>query len=150
MTLTVAIGEERFDCDPECVEFVSNRKSVNEISHRKGHHEYPDNYVRQNTALAALHGWGKKINPVGELPLLDSSFGIASIEMRIGHGTHRVSVIVPSRSSRHGTGQIRNVVRLLSDVSSTFQFSCPMSRPPSSSPVRCLVHLPVLRSRSLR
>jgi hypothetical protein len=62
----VKIAQERFDCDPECVEFVSSRKSANEMSHRKVHHESPKDYIRQNTALAALHGWGKKINPVRE------------------------------------------------------------------------------------
>ncbi len=32
--------------------------------HRKVLHESPEEYIRQNTALTALHGWGKKINPV--------------------------------------------------------------------------------------
>lgn len=60
---SLSIGDTRFDCDPECVEFVTKRTS-NEMSHRKAHHESPEEYIRQNTALAVLHGWGRKINPV--------------------------------------------------------------------------------------
>ncbi len=59
----MTIGDVRFDCDPECIEFI-HRKSADALIHRKAHHESPEEYVRQNTALAALHGWGKKINPV--------------------------------------------------------------------------------------
>jgi hypothetical protein len=57
------IGDVRFDCDPECIEFFQ-RKGVDTLIYRKAHHESPEEYIRQNTALAALHGWGKKINPV--------------------------------------------------------------------------------------
>jgi hypothetical protein len=32
--------------------------------HRKVHHESPEEYIQQNTALGALHAWGRKINPV--------------------------------------------------------------------------------------
>ncbi|CAF4451127.1 unnamed protein product [Rotaria sp. Silwood2] len=60
------IGDTRFDCDPECIQFINDGKP-NDLSHRKVHHESPDEYIRQNTALAALHGWGRKINPNGAL-----------------------------------------------------------------------------------
>ncbi len=59
----LAIGDKRFTCDPECVEFA---KKKTDLSYRKAHHESPEEYIRQNTALAVLHGWGKKINPVRE------------------------------------------------------------------------------------
>jgi hypothetical protein len=60
---SLTIGDARFECDPECIEFVY-RKAADALIHRKAHHEPPEEYVRQNTALAALHGWGKKVNPV--------------------------------------------------------------------------------------
>lgn len=58
---SLSIGDVRFTCDPECVEFVTSGTS-NDMSHRKVHHESPEEYIRQNTALAALHRWGRKIN----------------------------------------------------------------------------------------
>jgi hypothetical protein len=60
----VKIGDQRFDGDPECFEFVKSKKQAGDLTHRKVFHESPEDYIRQNTALAALHGWGKKINPV--------------------------------------------------------------------------------------
>ncbi|UJR24822.1 hypothetical protein I4U23_006197 [Adineta vaga] len=41
---SVSIDNVCFYCDPECIEFVRNE------------------YIRQNTALEALHGWATKIN----------------------------------------------------------------------------------------
>jgi hypothetical protein len=38
--------------------------SAIDMVHRKVLHESSEEYIRQNTALAALHGWGTKINPV--------------------------------------------------------------------------------------
>ncbi|CAF2442501.1 unnamed protein product [Rotaria sp. Silwood2] len=64
---SVAIGDESFECDPACVEFIRYAKSSVDTLHRKAHHESPEEYIRQNTALAALHGWGRKINPQGAL-----------------------------------------------------------------------------------
>ncbi|CAF2056570.1 unnamed protein product [Rotaria magnacalcarata] len=63
---SLAIRDIRFNCDPECIEFVT-RGTSNEMSHRKVYHESPEEYIRQNTALAALHAWGRKINPEGAL-----------------------------------------------------------------------------------
>ncbi|CAF3990497.1 unnamed protein product, partial [Rotaria sordida] len=59
---SVTVGNESFECDPACVEFIRNAKSSVDTLHRKAHHELPEEYIRQNTALAALHGWGRKIN----------------------------------------------------------------------------------------
>ncbi|CAF3109617.1 unnamed protein product [Rotaria sp. Silwood2] len=59
---SVTVGDKIFECDPECVEFVMNTKSFIDILYRKAHHESTEEYIRQNTALAALHAWGKKIN----------------------------------------------------------------------------------------
>lgn len=61
---SVQIGDKRFQCDPACAEFVLNAKSATTTLHRKVHHESPDEYIQQNTALAALRAWGRKINPV--------------------------------------------------------------------------------------
>lgn len=66
---SLIIGEERFECDPECIEFIVHRNSVGDTLHRKAHHESPDDYLRENTALAALQEWGKKINPVKNISL---------------------------------------------------------------------------------
>ncbi|CAF1244784.1 unnamed protein product [Rotaria sordida] len=63
---SLTIDKIRFDCDSECIESVS-KGIANDMSHRKVHHESPEEYIRQNTALAALHGWGRKINPKGAL-----------------------------------------------------------------------------------
>ncbi|CAF0972051.1 unnamed protein product [Rotaria sordida] len=60
---SVSVGNETFECDPACVEFITNTKSPTDTLHRKAHHESPEEYIRQNTALAALHAWGRKINP---------------------------------------------------------------------------------------
>ncbi|CAF1117580.1 unnamed protein product [Adineta ricciae] len=57
----VTIDNIRFDCDSECIEFVTNRSLV-DMAHRKVHHESPEEYIRQNTALGALHSWAGKIN----------------------------------------------------------------------------------------
>ena len=59
----VTIDNIRFDCDSECIEFVTNG-SLADMAHRKVHHESPEEYIRQNTALGALHGWARKINSV--------------------------------------------------------------------------------------
>ncbi|CAF4888115.1 unnamed protein product, partial [Rotaria sp. Silwood1] len=64
---SVAIGDESFECDPLCVEFIRNAKSSVDTLHRKAHHESPEEYIRQNTALVALHEWGRKINSKGAL-----------------------------------------------------------------------------------
>ncbi|CAF4941190.1 unnamed protein product, partial [Rotaria sp. Silwood1] len=64
---SVAIGNESFECDPLCVEFIRNAKSSVDTLHRKAHHESPEEYIRQNTALVALHEWGRKINSKGAL-----------------------------------------------------------------------------------
>jgi len=61
---SLTIADQRFDCDPACVEFIKTINSSRDMSHRKAHHESIEEYIRQNTALAALHEWGKKINPV--------------------------------------------------------------------------------------
>ncbi|CAF1186321.1 unnamed protein product [Rotaria sordida] len=60
---SVSVGNETFECDPACVEFITNTKSPTDTLHRKAHHESPEEYIRQNTALAALHAWRRKINP---------------------------------------------------------------------------------------
>ncbi|CAF1235979.1 unnamed protein product [Adineta ricciae] len=60
---SVQIGDKRFQCDPACVEFVLNAKSATTTLHRKVHHESPDEYIQQNTALTALRAWGRKVNP---------------------------------------------------------------------------------------
>ncbi|CAF3792253.1 unnamed protein product, partial [Rotaria sp. Silwood1] len=59
---SVTVGDKIFECDPACVEFVMNTKSPVDILYRKVHHESTEEYIRQNTALAALHAWGRKIN----------------------------------------------------------------------------------------
>ncbi|CAF1533276.1 unnamed protein product, partial [Rotaria sordida] len=59
---SVKVGNESFQCDPDCVEFLRSARSSVVTGHRKVHHELPEEYIRQNTALAALHGWGRKIN----------------------------------------------------------------------------------------
>lgn len=62
---SVTINDQQFECNPECIEFVKKIKGLsNDKLYRKAHHESPEEYIRQNTALAALHEWGKKINPV--------------------------------------------------------------------------------------
>ncbi len=62
---SLTIGDQHFECDPECIEFIDKRKSsLHEKSYRKVDHEAPEKYLKENTALAALHGWGKRINPV--------------------------------------------------------------------------------------
>ncbi|CAM4795509.1 unnamed protein product [Rotaria magnacalcarata] len=45
---SLAIGDVRFDCDPECIEFVT-KGTPNDVSHRKVHHESP------NGALVSEH-----------------------------------------------------------------------------------------------
>ena len=60
---SLVIGEIRFDCPMECVEFVQSEKP-SELSYRKVPYESPDEYIGQNTALVALHGWPKKIHQV--------------------------------------------------------------------------------------
>ncbi len=67
---SLAIGDVRFNCDPECIEFLRN-KSDNDLVHRKAHHESSPDYIKQNTALAALHGWGRKINTVRQYLLFE-------------------------------------------------------------------------------
>jgi hypothetical protein len=61
---SVTVAEQRFECDPECVEFIKGNKSPSELMHRKVHQESRDEYLRENTALVALHGWGEHINEV--------------------------------------------------------------------------------------
>ena len=81
---SVTIGEVRFDCDPECVEFGHSGKAL-ELAYRKVIHESPEEYIRQNTALAALHGWGRKINAVSRTHFIDSSSSSSSrVEIRLG------------------------------------------------------------------
>lgn len=60
---SLTIEDIRFDCDPECIEFV-RKKTDDDLIHRKAHHEPVEEYLRQNTALAALHAWGHQIEPV--------------------------------------------------------------------------------------
>ena len=60
---SLAIGDVRFDCPNECLEFVQSGKA-SELSYRKVPHESTEEYVRQNTALVALHSWPRKINSV--------------------------------------------------------------------------------------
>ena len=67
---SLAIGDVRFDCDPECLDFAHSGKAL-ELAYRKVPHESPQEYIRQNTALAALHGWGRKINAVSRRSFLD-------------------------------------------------------------------------------
>ncbi|CAF1359491.1 unnamed protein product [Rotaria magnacalcarata] len=59
---SVAVGDELFKCDHECLEFMKHTKDAEKL-HRKAHHESIDDYLQENTALVALHEWGKKINP---------------------------------------------------------------------------------------
>ena len=61
---SVKIGDQHFYCDATCIEFVTTTKSSALMLHRKVHHESPEEYIQQNTALTALHAWGRKINPV--------------------------------------------------------------------------------------
>ena len=61
---SLKIDDVRFDCDAECIDFVTRDKSV-DLVYRKVHHESPEDYLRQNTALAALHGWPRK-NQLGK------------------------------------------------------------------------------------
>ena len=63
---SLSIGDIRFDCDQECMEFVRH-KNDDDLLYRKAHHEPAEEYLRQNTALAALHGWGQKIESVRKL-----------------------------------------------------------------------------------
>ena len=70
---SVTIENQSFDCDLECVEFIKSIHSSRDIAYRKVHQESGDEYIRQNTALAALHGWGRKINSVTTNLLLSSS-----------------------------------------------------------------------------
>ena len=65
---SLSIGETRFECDVECVEFL-RRKTDDDLLYRKAHHEPAEEYLRQNTALVALHAWGQKIEPVREIYL---------------------------------------------------------------------------------
>ena len=60
---SLAIGEHRFDCDPQCLRFLKTT-NANDLSCRKGLHESPEEYLKQNTALQALLQWGEKINSV--------------------------------------------------------------------------------------
>ena len=75
-----------------------------ELAYRKVPHESPEEYIRQNNALVALHGWRRKTNAVSRR-------------------THRISFIVRSNVSGYRTEQVRNVVGLYSDVSATVE--CP-------------------------
>ncbi|CAF3824596.1 unnamed protein product [Rotaria sordida] len=59
---SVTVDDKIFECDPECIEFVMHTKSSVDILYRKAYHESTEEYIRQNTALAALHAWGRKIN----------------------------------------------------------------------------------------
>ncbi|CAF1503027.1 unnamed protein product [Didymodactylos carnosus] len=63
---SLAIHDKRFDCDKEVWEFASKQSSAQELSYRKVHHESPTEYIKQNTALAALHKWSE-IDPKGAL-----------------------------------------------------------------------------------
>ena len=72
--LSVKVDDHTFECDPTVIEFLTSAKNPNDLVHRKGHHETTDEYIRQNTALAALHGWGKKINPVKNTKVFFSGF----------------------------------------------------------------------------
>ena len=101
---SLAIGDVRFDCPSECLEFVQTGKA-SELSYRKVPHESNDEYVRQNTALVALHSWPRKIN---------SKCALVSEH-------HRMSLVVRSDLSRHRTGQIGDVAGLLPHVSSAVQ-----------------------------
>ena len=82
---------------------MSHSDEAIELAYRKVPHESPQEYIRQNTALVVLHGWGRKINAVSRR-------------------THRISFVVRSNVSGHRTGQVRNVVDFF-----------PMSRPTSSA-----------------
>ena len=68
----LTIGDIRFECDPECLEFLRH-KTDEDLFYRKAHHEPAEEYLRQNTALAALHGWGQKIEPVSEFLFIFST-----------------------------------------------------------------------------
>ena len=68
----LTIGDIRFECDPECLEFLRH-KTDEDLLYRKAHHEPAEEYLRQNTALAALHGWGQKIEPVSEFLFIFST-----------------------------------------------------------------------------
>lgn len=98
---SVTIENQRFDCDLECVEFIKSVHSSRDITYRKVHQESGDEYIRQNTALAALHGWGRKINPVTTHLFLSSSHLLFLFlrEICISHRTHRMSILDQSRLS---------------------------------------------------
>lgn len=61
---SLTIEDQTFECDPECIEFVKNVNSIRDFLHRKVPHETFNEYIKQNTALVALHEWGRKMNPV--------------------------------------------------------------------------------------
>jgi len=65
---SLTVGDQQFECDPECIEFVKNISSFRDCQHRKAQHETFNEYIKQNTALAALHEWGRKINSVKHSP----------------------------------------------------------------------------------
>jgi hypothetical protein len=60
---SLIIDDVRFDCDPECIEFTKDETPA-EMTFRKVLHETANEYIRQNTALTALHAWAKAIHPV--------------------------------------------------------------------------------------
>ncbi|CAF1400273.1 unnamed protein product [Rotaria magnacalcarata] len=60
---SLKIADDVFECDPECIEFIKHAKTAGDTIHRKAHHESPDDYTKENTALMALNKWGKTINP---------------------------------------------------------------------------------------
>ncbi|CAF3469754.1 unnamed protein product [Rotaria socialis] len=60
---SLKIGDEVFECDPEYIEFIKYATTAGDTIHRKAHHESPDDYKKENTALTALNKWGKTINP---------------------------------------------------------------------------------------
>lgn len=59
----MTIDGEKFECDPDCVEFIKQKKP-SETLHRKAHHESGDDYIKENTALGVLNLWSERINPV--------------------------------------------------------------------------------------
>jgi hypothetical protein len=71
---SVKVADQNFPCDPSCIEFVTTTKTSTLMLHRKVHHESPEEYIQQNTALGALHAWGRKINPVIEQKKIFSLF----------------------------------------------------------------------------